>query len=191
LDVYDAALQAATPVSTVVVRTTGNPVAIAADVQAMARTRSRDAVIDAVTTLDAVVARAMAPWRLGAWMLSLFAVVALVLATVGLASLVSLDVAQRRQEFAIRLALGAQGRDIVGGVLSRAGWRVLAGGAGGLALAIASAGALRGFLFGVDALDPSTYATVLALVAAVVAVASYLPARRAAVADPLTLLRRE
>jgi ABC-type lipoprotein release transport system permease subunit len=79
----------------------------------------------------------------------------------------------------------------VGGVLGRAGRRALAGGSAGLLLAVAAAHGLRGFLFGVDALDPWTYAAVLALVGTVVALASYLPARRAAGVDPLTLLRRE
>jgi predicted lysophospholipase L1 biosynthesis ABC-type transport system permease subunit len=191
LDLYDPSLQAPTPVADLLVRTSGDPLSQAADVQARVRGLSPNAVIDGVTTMEAVLERAMAPWRLGAWMLSLFAGVAFVLAVVGLVGLVGLDVAQRRHEFAIRLALGAQGRDVVGGVLGRAGRRALAGGAAGLLLAVAAAHGLRGFLFGVDALDPWTYAAVLALVGTVVALASYLPARRAAGVDPLTLLRRE
>jgi putative ABC transport system permease protein len=191
LDVYDPAAQAATAVSDVVVRTSGNPLALAADVQALARGLGRRAVVDGVTTLEAVVSRAMAPWRLGAWMLSVFAGAAFVLAVVGLASLVSLDVTQRRHEFAIRLALGARGRDIRGGVMGQAVRRVLVGGALGIVVAFACARGLRGFLFGVDAVDLPTYAGVTGLVGGVVLLAAYLPARRAAGVDPLSLLRRE
>jgi len=191
LDIYDPALQAATTASDLVVRTSRDPLAMAAAVQSVARSLHRPVVIDGVTTMDAIVSRALAPWRLGAWMLSLFAIVAFVLAVLGLFSLVSLDVAQRRHEFAIRLALGAQRRDIVGGVLRLAGWRVLLGGALGLLMAIAAARGVRSLLFRVDVLDPGTYAVVVVLVAGVVALASYVPARCAAGADPLALLRRE
>jgi putative ABC transport system permease protein len=65
-------------------------------------------VIDGMATMDAIVSRAVAPWRFNAWMFTVFAALALMLATVGLFSLVSLDVAQRRREFAVRLALGAR-----------------------------------------------------------------------------------
>jgi putative ABC transport system permease protein len=191
LDVYDPARQAATTASDLVVRTSGDPLAMAAAVQGVARSLNRRVVIDGITTMDAIVSRALAPWRLGAWMLSLFAIVAFVLAVLGLFSLVSLDVAQRRHEFAIRLALGAERRAIVGGVLRLAGWRVLLGGALGLLMAIAAARGMRSLLFGVDVLDPGTYAVVVAVVAGVVALASYVPARRAAGVDPLALLRRE
>ena len=141
--------------------------------------------------MEAIVSRVLAPWRLGAWMLALFAAMAFVLAVVGLFSLASLDVAQRRHEFAIRLALGARSTDIVGGVVGRAGRRALVGGALGLLFAGGAAHGLRSLLFGVDAVDPLTYVVVLVLVGLVVAVGSYVPARRAAGVDPLALLRRE
>jgi putative ABC transport system permease protein len=191
LDVYDPALQAATTTGDLVVRTSGEPLAMAAAVQTQARNLHRQVVIDNVTTMETVVSRALAPWRLGAWMLSLFATAAFALAVLGLVSLVSLDVAQRRHELAIRMALGAQRRDIVSRVLRRAGWRVLLGVSLGLVMATGAARGARSLLFGVDALDPGTYAVVVALVAIVVGVASYVPARRAAGVDPLTLLRRE
>jgi putative ABC transport system permease protein len=191
LDVYDPALQAAMTTDELVVRTSGDPLAMAAAVQAQARNLHRHVVIDGVTTMEAVVSRALAPWRLGAWMLSLFAIVAFALAVLGLVSLVSLDVAQRRHELAIRLALGAQRRHIVCRVLRLTGWRVLLGGTLGLVMATGAAHGVRSVLFRVDVLDPGTYVVVVALVAAVVAVASYVPARRAAGVDPLALLRRE
>jgi ABC-type antimicrobial peptide transport system permease subunit len=148
-------------------------------------------MFDRLTTMQAIVSRAVAPWRFSVWMFTLFAAFAFMLAVVGLFSLVSLDVAQRRREFAVRVALGAQRADVLRPVLLGAARRVIAGVALGLLSAIAGTRGIRSLLFGVDPLDATTYAAVIALVLAVVAVASYLPARRAAGADPLALLRGE
>jgi ABC-type antimicrobial peptide transport system permease subunit len=148
-------------------------------------------VVDRLTTMDAIVSRAVAPWRFSVWMFTVFAALALVLATVGLFSLVSLDVAHRHREFAVRLALGARWGDIVRPVLLLAGERVLAGVGIGLLFSVAITRTIRSLLFGVGGLDATTYAGVVTLVAAVVAVAAYLPARRAASVDPMTLLRHD
>jgi putative ABC transport system permease protein len=108
-------------------------------------------------------------------------------------SVVSLDVANRRREFAIRMALGATGSHIVGGVFRTAGVRAAVGVAGGLALAALATRSLESLLFGVPMHDLLTYASVVSLVAVVVGIASYVPARRAAAAaaNPVTLLRRD
>ncbi len=112
LDVYDAALQSSTAATDIVVHTSGDTRRAAAAVQAEARRLDPRVVVDRLTTMDAIVSRAVAPWRFSIWMFTVFASLALVLAAVGLFSLVSLDVAQRRREFAIRLALGARPGDI-------------------------------------------------------------------------------
>jgi ABC-type antimicrobial peptide transport system permease subunit len=106
-------------------------------------------------------------------------------------SLVSLNVASRQHDFAVRLALGAVKSDIRQLVLAAAARQVVVGIPLGLLVAMLAARALRGLLFGVEPLDGVTYVSVIALVISVVAVASYLPARRAAGIDPLALLRRE
>ena len=191
LDVYDPALQAASSADDLVVRTAGDPLAMIAAVQARARELEPQVIIDGVTTLDAVVARARAPWRLGAWMLALFALLAFALAVVGLVSLVGLDVTQRRREFAIRLAMGAQGRHLVAGVVRRVGRRLLLGLGLGLGAAAVGTRAIRSLLFDVEPADPVTYTAVIALVTAVVVLASWLPARQAARLDPLEVLRKE
>jgi ABC-type antimicrobial peptide transport system permease subunit len=141
--------------------------------------------------MDAIVSRAVAPWRFSVWMFTLFASLAFLLATVGLFSLVSLDVGQRRQEFAVRLALGAQGGDVQWSVLKSALLRVLPSVMLGLLAAIAGTRAIRHLLFRVEPLDPTTYAAVIMLVMTVVAAASWLPAYQAANVDPQTVLRRE
>jgi ABC-type antimicrobial peptide transport system permease subunit len=174
----------------IVVRASGDPLALAPAVGAIARELDPGAIIDSVTTMDAVVGRAEAPWRLTMWMFVLFAVLAFGLAALGLFSLVALDVAHRGREFAIRLALGASRAAILRGVLLRAGWRVLGGLALGFVVSSATSRAMRGLLFGIAPDDGVTYATVLAVVLIAVAAAAYVPARRAARADPQALLRQ-
>jgi putative ABC transport system permease protein len=160
-------------------------------VQAEARRLDPGALVENITTVEAIVSRLMAPWRFGAWLFSFFAALAFVLATAGLFSVVSLDVSQRRHEFAVRMAVGAQARDVVRSVLVVAGWRVLAGVTIGVLGAVTATRALRSVLVGIEALDLATYLSVVITVCTVVATASYIPARRAASVDPLVLLKRD
>jgi predicted permease len=189
LDVYDPALQVGRPADNIVVRTTGDPLAAAGMVRAVARELDPACIVDSVTSMRTVVERAEAPWRLTMWMFVLFAGLAFGLAALGLFSLVSLDVAHRRREFAIRLALGSSRAAILRGVLLRAWWRVLQGLAAGVIVAFVASRALRGLLFGIAPEDALTYGVVLSAVLIVVAVAAYLPARRASQGDPQVLLR--
>jgi putative ABC transport system permease protein len=116
---------------------------------------------------------------------------AFVLATVGLIGVVSLDVAHRSHEFAVRLAVGADRTAILARVMRSIGARLLVGVSLGLFIAIASSRALGGLLFGVSPIDATTYGTVIVLVTIVVVAASYVPARRAARIDPAVLFRTE
>ena len=192
LDMYDPPAQTRLPVTSLTVRVARGtpPLAIASAITTQARDLDPRVLVSGITTLDAVVGTAMAPWRFSAWVFVLFAALALCLATVGLFSLVSLDVANRRQEFAIRSALGASGPQLIRGVVRAAGVRSIAGIAIGLVVAVAGMRAIRSLLFGVEAIDWATYSVVVLVVAAMVAVAAYLPARAAASVDPLALLRR-
>ena len=124
-------------------------------------------------------------------MFTLFAMLAFVLATVGLVSLVTLDVAQRRREFAVRLAVGAQRSDVRRSVLVSTLWRVVPGVAYGVVAALVGSRAIRHILFGVESVDLPTYGAVIMLVLVAVTAASWLPAHRAAGTDPLALLRHE
>ena len=164
---------------------------VASAIQAMARQNDPRAIVSGISMLDEIVNAEIAPWRFSAWVFVLFAGVALTLAMLGLFSLVSLDVANRRREFAIRMAIGATGPHIVNGVCRSAGSRAVIGVGVGLGAALLATRSLQGFLFGVQVFDALTYGAVIALVAIVVIVASYLPARRAASTSPLTLLRSE
>ena len=190
LDIYDAALQAAPPATDIVVRVSGDPLRLTSAVRAEIRRLDGQAVVDRVTTMEAIVGKETAPWRFSVWVLTLFGAIAFVLAGLGLFGLVSLDVAERDREFAIRLALGAQRFDVIRSALAVAFWRVAAGLALGLLAAVAGARGIRAMLFGVTPLDAASYAGGVAVVLIVVAFASYLPARRAASIEPLALLRR-
>jgi len=190
LDVYDPALQVGQPADNIVVRSSSDPLALAASVRDLARELDPAAIVDGVTTMDAVVGRAEAPWRLSMWMFVLFAALAFGLAALGLFSLVALDVAHRDREFAIRLALGESRAGILRGVLMRAGWRALVGLGLGLATAVVASRAIRSLLFGIAPDDGVTYAAVVTVVLVVIAAAAYLPARRAARGDLQSLLRQ-
>jgi hypothetical protein len=173
------------------VRTTGDPLAVAGAVHAQARAIDRHVLISGTTTMSAIVDRAMAPWRFSVWMFMLFAMLATVLATGGLFSLVALNVALRSREFAVRMALGAQGRDISSRVVLEAGRHALLGVSLGVLAAGLGARWLASQLFEVQPLDLGTYAAVVAVVLAATASASLLPAYRASRLDPMTLLREQ
>ncbi len=138
---------------------------------------------------------ALAQGRVIAGMFSSFGLVAVILASVGLFGVMSFSVNQRRQEFGVRMALGADRRTIVGMVLRRGARQIALGLALGFALAfvLASFGrdVLAGMLFNVSAYDPFSYTIVFAVVALVSLVAALLPALRAAKVHPMTALRAE
>lgn len=144
-----------------------------------------------VTPFADVVGSEMRSWQLGATMFVAFGVLALALAAVGLFGVLAYDVAQRRHELGVRVALGAQVRDVVGLVV-RQGLRVgVAGVAIGCVIALAAARWVQPLLFDVSARDPLVFVAVAALLAAVAVVASWVPARRAAQVDPTEALRAE
>ncbi|MGH9374304.1 MAG: ABC transporter permease, partial [Vicinamibacterales bacterium] len=190
LDVYDALLQARMEARDVVVRGRGDARRLISAVQTEARRLDSGVLIDGVTTLDNVVARATAPWRFTSWTLSLFAAMAFGLSALGLFSLVSLDVADRRHEFAVRIALGASGEKVVRSVLLSIATRIMPGLLLGVIASAAGTQTLRALLFGVEVLDAPTYGVVVLLITCVTVIAAYVPARRAALVDPLTLFRR-
>jgi putative ABC transport system permease protein len=195
LDLYDAPAQTTDGTTTgVVVRLRAGhereAIAVAAAIQAQARQRDSQVLISGITMLDDVVNKEIAPWRLTAWVFSLFAVLAFGLSMIGLFSVVSLDVANRRHDLAVRIALGATHAQIVGGVFRAAAWRAAAGIAGGLGVSLIATRVLQNLLFGVAYTDPTTYVLVIAVASAMVLLAAYLPARRSAQIDPLPLLRR-
>jgi putative ABC transport system permease protein len=174
-----------------VVRTEGDPLALADAVRREVQAVDRDQPVADVRTLRSWVGDSVARARFGTLLLAVFALVALLLAAVGLYGLMSYTVVQRRHEIGIRMALGAQRRDVVRLVVGQGLLLTLAGTALGLAGALALTRVMRGLLYGVSATDPATFAAVPLLLGAVALLASYVPARRATRVDPMVALRYE
>jgi putative ABC transport system permease protein len=190
-DLYEPAAQSLRGPEFLVVRTTGDPLAIAAAVQAQIRAHDRRAVVSGITTLEAILGRELAPWRLSSWMLAIFATIAFLLAVVGLVGLMGLEVAQRLREYAVRVALGAQPHQVRAHVYRTAAVRAAIGLTLGIASALAVTQWMRALLFGVSPVDPPTYAFVCTTVGLTVLAVSLVPAARAARVDPIEILKRE
>jgi putative ABC transport system permease protein len=141
--------------------------------------------------LTKTLANQVAEPRLYALLLGIFAAISVTLAVVGIYSVLAYSVTQRRREIGIRLALGAQARDVLGLVLRRGIALTLIGIAIGVAGALALTRLMMSLLFEVSATDPMTFAGVSVLLAVVSLLACYIPARRAAKVDPMVALRDE
>jgi predicted permease len=141
-----------------------------------------------VRTLEEVASDSIAPRRLSVALISVFAAVALVLASVGIYGVMSFLVVQRTHEIGVRMALGAQRRDVLLLIIGRAARLVLIGTIVGLALAMLSTRALSALLYDVGAFDLPTFVIVTLVLASVALAASYLPALRATKADPMIAL---
>lgn len=142
-----------------------------------------------VRTMEQLGASVVSQPRLYAALLGGFAIVAVFLSALGLYGMLAYLVSQRTREIAIRLALGAERRTVVGMVVGRAGWLATCGVAIGCLVALAASQLVQGMLFGVSATDVTTYAAVAGGALAIALAASWLPARRAAQIDPTTALR--
>jgi putative ABC transport system permease protein len=129
--------------------------------------------------------------RLSVVLLGGLGALALVLAIIGIYGVVSYSVTQRRQEFGVRMALGATGRDVLRMVVGQVSALIGAGIAIGVGASLALGSVMQGLLFQVSPRDPWTMAAIAAILAAVAIVASLLPARRATRVDPLVALRAE
>jgi putative ABC transport system permease protein len=174
-----------------VVRTAGDPEALASAARAAVRAVDAEMPVYKVMTMQQVIDDTLTGRRFTALLLAIFAGVALVLASVGLYGVIAYAVSQRTHEIGIRMALGAQVGDVVGMVV-RQGMRLAAIGlVVGAAGALATTRFLGTMLYGVGAADPATFVAIPAILAAVALVASWLPARRAARIDPMVALRGE
>ncbi len=141
--------------------------------------------------MNEVIAGSLATRRFSMTLLNAFAVVALLLASVGLYGVISYLVGQRTREFGIRLALGARRPDILRLVLNHGMKMALGGVALGLVAALGMTRLLAGMLYGVSATDPATFAVIALVLTAVGLLACFVPAWRATKVDPLVALRHE
>ena len=174
-----------------VVRTTSEPSAIASSVAAAVRSVDPEQPIYDGRTLEAVVDRALAQRWLQTAVLTAFALIALLLASIGVYGVIAYAVGQRRREFGIRMALGAHRSEIVGLVMRHGAVLFGIGAVIGLAASAASARILAGLLYNVRAFDPASFSVATLVLLTVAMIACGLPARRAATVDPSVTLRTE
>ena len=176
---------------TLLVRTSSNANSLGSAVRRAVLAADAEQSVYNVTRLEEMVSDSIATRRVGLWMLGVFAIGALTLASIGVYGVVAYSVTQRASEFGIRVALGATPADILRQAIGSTIPMVAAGLFAGLAGSFAVSRLMEGFLFGVEARDALTFASLPLLLASVALAASYVPARRAAAMDPITALKQE
>jgi predicted permease len=179
------------PYASLVVRTTGDPLALASDLRRLAREADPRVGLDRLGSLSGKLSASVAEPRFAAWLLSLFAGLALVVAATGLYSVLSYNVSERRREIGIRAALGATRGRLVRLVLRQGLGFTIAGLALGLLAAAATSRLLSTLLFGVTPFDGVAFAVAPAALLVVALTACLVPAWRAAATDPAEALRAE
>ena len=174
-----------------VIRTADEPMSLAAAVRSEVHALDPDLASSNVMTMEHLVSSSLAEPRFVLLLLGVFASAALALSVIGVYGVVSYSVAQRRHEIGVRMALGAQMRDVLKLVVVQGMALVAIGVALGLAGAFALSRVMDNLLFGVSATDFATYLATAALLAGVALGACFVPARRAAKVDPMIALRYE
>jgi predicted permease len=177
------------PAATLVVRTTGNPEALLGAVRTQVQPIDKNLAFTNGRTVQQILGQGLWAARMGAALLGLFGALALILASIGIYGVLAYSVAQRTSEIGLRMALGAQPRQVLGLVLKQGMLLALIGAAAGVLVALPVARLASGLLYGVSATDPLTYAGITLLLMGVALLACYLPARRATRIDPLVALR--
>jgi putative ABC transport system permease protein len=175
----------------VTIRTTLEPEKFASIVRQQIQALDADQPIYDVHTLAELRDTSLAPERLNVTLLGVFAVVALLLAAIGLYGVISYAIAQRTHELGLRMALGAQTRDVMALVMGQGAKLAVGGVAIGLAGAWGLTRLMSTLLFGVSATDPLTFALIALLLIVVALTACFVPARRATRVDPMVALRYE
>jgi putative ABC transport system permease protein len=189
--IYHPALQAPRPFMNLVVRTAGDPLALVSAIQQRVRDLDRNLPVYKIATMERNLSDSLMRRRFSMLLLAALAGFALCLAALGVYSVISYSVNRRTREIGIRMALGAHPAGVQK-LIVRQGLRpVLAGLAAGLAASLVAMRALASLLYGVTATDPPTFLAVSAALLAISALASAIPARRAARVDPMAALRHE
>jgi putative ABC transport system permease protein len=190
-EMYMPYAQQPEPGMALMIRTAGRPDAVAAAVRREVQALDPGQPVYSVRTLPAVMSEAVATPRFRTSLLGVFAALALALAVVGIYGVMSYAVTRRTHEFGIRMALGAQGKDVLKLVVGHGMALALAGVLLGLVASFALTRLMSGLLYGVTPTDPLTFACVSLLLVAVALAACLIPALRASKVDPLVALRYE
>jgi len=177
------------PPNALVIRTQVAPLSLAVSVRNVIWSVDKDQPVSEIRTMSDIVSQAVARQRFSMLLLGLFAGLALLLAAVGIYGVMSYSVAQRTREIGIRMALGAQKRDVLGMTLRHGLQLVAIGVVIGIAGAVGLTRLMASLLFGVSATDPGTFAAITIILAGVALLASYIPAVRSMKVDPVIALR--
>ena len=190
-EMYLASEQYPWPTMTLAVRSDSNPQPLIAAVRRKIAELDPDIAVAGISPMEKVVASSVAQPRLVSQLVGAFAVFALALAAVGIYGVMAYSVTQRAHEMGIRMAIGAEPRDIFRLVVGQALRLVMTGAALGLIASLALTRLMKTLLYGTAPTDPLTFAAVVALLAGIALAASYIPARRAMRVDPIEALRYE
>jgi putative ABC transport system permease protein len=172
-------------------RTDVDPMSLTGAVRSQIAALNKDQPVFNIRTMDQIVSQSVAPRRFSMMLLAVFAVVALVLASIGIYGMMSYAVAQRTREIGLRMTLGAQRGNVLAMVIGHGMKLALAGVALGLIAAFAVTRTMKTLLFGVSATDPLTFVAIALLLALVALLACWVPALRATKVDPIIALRYE
>ncbi|HMF00577.1 MAG TPA: FtsX-like permease family protein, partial [Terriglobia bacterium] len=174
-----------------VVRSETEPLSLANQVRREIESIDNDIPASAVRTMDDLLAASVAPRRFNLRLIEIFAAAALVLAAMGLYSVIAYTVVQRKHEIGIRMALGANASEVFKHVLREGLLLTIFGEAAGLTTAFITTRFLSRLLFGVTPTDALTFVSITVILAAVAVIACYIPARRATSVDPCLALRHD
>jgi putative ABC transport system permease protein len=191
LEVYEPSRQQAAGHMVLLVKSAVDPKALISSIRTVVGSIDKDQPLVEIATMTDLRNQSMSSRRMTLILLGTFSMLALGLASLGIYGVISYSVAQRTRDIGIRIALGAQHRDVLGMVLRQGGTIALAGVAIGLVASFGLTRLMASLLYDVSAKDPMTFAGVSILLAFVTVAASYIPARRAMKVDPIVALHYE
>jgi predicted permease len=189
--IYEPQAQRGDQTNKLVIRVAGDPAQATAAIREMIREANPGAKITSSTTMEQVLQAQQGERRFQTWLIGVFSAVALLLAALGVFAVMHFAVAAKTREIGIRMAVGARASNIFGLVIGDGARLAFWGIAAGSVLSMWTTSALGGMLFGVTPTDPVSFASAAAILAVVAIVACYLPARKAAMLDPVAALRED